>query len=156
MSAMPLHFEYRDREGKESAWRLTDWREIGLYIKATTEEGPRTFRKDRVLAYIGGCEEHLDDPHPPAPAVPDKADPSKVVDILFSCFKQADKDVLIAKARSKGFVVRDNKVTKHLHYVCFGTVNVAPKKYEQVMAQNVCILTEEEFHELADFGVLPG
>jgi len=154
MSTGALNFKYRDSKGDESVWSLDDWKEVGLYIKATTEHGPRTFRKDRVLAYLDGGDALLKNPSPPPPPIPRKADPSHVVDIVFSCFSKADKAALTAKAKAAGFVVR-SEMTKYLHFVCFGTANFAPTKHQKAMEQGVCILTELAFYRLIDTGELP-
>lgn len=151
----PLQFVYRNAADQVTVRKLTNWTEVGHYIKGYSvgEKKVLTFRKDRVAEYLTGAES-LQYPHsspPPRPAL--AAAPDLRPQVVFTGFAKVQRAALEAKAGESGLRVCQS-VTKDLAYLCVGP-NAGPTKIEKAMAQNVFILTENQLHKLLDTGELP-
>jgi hypothetical protein len=74
-----LHFIYTDSEGKTTERHLTQWKEAGYCVTGfcLSEQCVKTFRKDRVTQYLGGCETLLQEPFPSPPPKPAPRDTSE-------------------------------------------------------------------------------
>lgn len=144
-----LVFNYRDAQGQESVWIIKHWQELGKYIAGTAlkDERYRTFRKDRILAYLDASEMALETPfvEPPPPPI---AKP----DILFTGFPAAQRAELEAIATENGMSVRKS-VTQQLIYLCCGG-NAGPTKVEGARKNGAFILTEGAFIALIKTGEL--
>lgn len=148
-----LRFRYRAADGEESDREVTSWREEGHYIIGfdTRAAAVRTFRKDRVLEWLDGCETALQRPYAPPPtlqrAVDDRAQ------ILFTGFARVQRAVLEAKAAAAGLRVM-KIVAQDLLYLVAGP-NAGPAKVAQARMQHVYILSESQFYALLATGELP-
>ncbi|EFK6636743.1 BRCT domain-containing protein [Escherichia coli] len=74
-------------------------------------------------------------------------------EVCFTGFKKTDKDRLKNSAISAGMIVR-NDVTANLHILCCGR-NAGPKKMEIAALKGTMILTESEFLDFLNLGVIP-
>ncbi len=74
-------------------------------------------------------------------------------EICFTGFSNAERSALEAKALLNQMKVRTT-VTKNLNFLCAGD-NAGWSKVEKAKEQGVTILTEQQFHELVDDGVVP-
>lgn len=151
----PIKFSYRDAEGVESVRVLTHWSENTRYIQGRGEADtlPRTFRKDRVLEYLDGCEQLLFDAAAPAPEPAPKAQSDTRPQILFTGFKSADRSRLEAFATEHGFRVMKN-AGKSLAVLCIG-YNAGPSKVEDAREAGAFIVTEEQLQHLIATGEVP-
>ena len=145
-----LLFEYRDVDGVVTDRRVADFAAGALHFAGTDLDagGPRTFRRDRVVAWTGGSEALL----AAAPALTpftlgarDHHAPGRPPDILFTGFAAADRLVLEIAARGAGLVVRGS-VTEGLSYLCAG-VNAGPAKISRARAVGAIVLERGGFED---------
>ncbi|WP_139167278.1 BRCT domain-containing protein [Chromobacterium sphagni] len=149
-----LSFLYRKADGVEEKYELSNWKEQGRYLVATTPAGPRTFRKDRVVEYYGNVKAMLTDPDSIAPPPPKPKMVSHIgPQILFTGYSQAERDRLEALASSNGMTVVKS-VTQSLSYLCGGP-NAGPSKVEQAREKGVWILNAAALGALLQTGELP-
>lgn len=151
----PLQFVYRNAQDEVTVRKLSNWAEIGHYIKGYSVGDKRvlTFRKDRVVEYVSGIEA-LQFPFSSAPPRPQKSGSLATrPQVLFTGFAKVQRAVLEAKADAGGLQVCKT-VTKDLSYLCAGP-NAGPAKVEKARTQCVYILNEDQLHKLLETGELP-
>lgn len=152
---LPLRFSYQDAKGESREWTLIRWSENTRYIqgRTATDSLPRTFRKDRVQAYLEGHDQLLFDRAPPAPEPAPKAQPDTRPQILFTGFKAADRAQLEAMAAENGFRVVKT-VTNLLAVLCIG-YNAGPAKVEEAREKGAFVLDQEQLRHLINTGEVP-
>ncbi|MCP1617059.1 hypothetical protein FBY21_1660 [Pseudomonas sp. SLBN-26] len=103
---LPLRFVYQDAKGESRDWMLIRRFENTRYIqgRTVTDSPPRTFRKDRIQAYLEGYDHLLLDQAPPAPGRPSKRNSTPGLR-FFPGFKAADCAYLAVMAMGYGFRV---------------------------------------------------
>lgn len=152
-----LVFDYRHADGSVRTRELGSWKEDGLYLSGidATTRLPRTYRKDRIAAYLDGCERDLLDPHPIIPPVPVKhSRPSlKTPRALFTGFAALQRADLEAKAVEHGIPVCTG-VTQSCLYVVAGP-NAGPVKMAAARAAGKIILSAPQFRQMLETGELP-
>lgn len=149
---MKRHFIYEAAKGDVTTREVlvrseTDTSFTGVCLAA---RAIRTFRKDRVLAY-------LDDPAAEAARVAARAHipPAPVSDlqVCFTGFGARDKARLTALAIERGLVVRAS-VTAQLNFLCTGA-RAGLTKRDQALQVGAALLTEEEFIAFLETGEIP-
>lgn len=151
-----LSFIYRNAAGTTSQRVVSQWQEIGHYIKGFSEgDGAiRSFRKDRIVQYLEACDAKLVIPFSAPPPKPSR---EKHIDerpqILFTGFAKVQRATLEARSVSAGLRVCQS-VTTQLAYLCCGP-NAGPAKVEKARQQRVFVLSEAELHLLLETGELP-
>lgn len=150
MSKKNLKFTYCDANGQTKEWEIERWSKDSTYIKGFSAHGHgyRTFRKDRVIAFLMDNAPIIDIP-PPPPNVRFRAQH----EILFTGFKKAERAELEALAESNNMKVRKT-VTDNLHFLVAGET-AGPRKLEDVQGKETYILDRYAFKALIDYGVLP-
>jgi len=152
-----LVFDYRHADGSVRPRALDRWKEEGLYLSGVDTETrmPRTYRKDRIAAYLDGCEHALLDPSPVIVAVPVKhSRPSlKTPHALFTGFPAIQRAELEARAEAHGIPVCTG-VTQSCLYVIAGP-NAGPSKMAKARASGKLILSAPQFRLMLDTGELP-
>lgn len=151
----PLRFIYRDAKGQVLEWNLIRWHEHAHHIQGRSEHDtiPRTYRKDRVLEYLAGAEQLQGELAPPAPQPAPRAPTDDRPQILFTGFKQADRDRLEQLAAEQGLRVVKT-ATAHLAYLC-GGYNAGPAKVHAARDKGAFILSEEQLLHLFETGEIP-
>ncbi|WP_199103204.1 BRCT domain-containing protein [Aquitalea sp. ASV11] len=149
---MELRFRYRKPNGEEVDAVLINWREDGRYLLGFNPEAgqPRTYRKDRVVAYQEGCEHALRQPFVPPPPVVQHA--PRRPEILFTGFAAAQRRQLESYALASGFQVVKSP-TQQLDYLCCGP-NAGPTKVEKARLSGAWILSEHDLSVLIETGEL--
>lgn len=152
---LPLRFSYQDAKGESREWTLIRWSENTRYIQGRTADDslPRTFRKDRIQAFLEGHEQLLFDHAPPAPEPAPKADPDTRPHILFTGFKAADRARLETMAAENGFRVMKT-VSKTMAVLCIG-YNAGPTKVEDAREKGAFIVDQEQLQHLIETGEVP-
>jgi len=166
-------FIYCDAHGVISYRDIANVSKTEEYLQGycTQDNGFRTFRKDRVLEYVGEeanvderLKYHIDsNPSPREESAQREGSLRRsfirrintinAPEICFTGFKKEDKIRLSEKAKAAGMFVRDS-VTKQLIYLCCG-YNAGPKKIEKSRHQGAMILNELQFLELLETGEIP-
>lgn len=151
---LPRRFSYQDAKGESREWALIRWSENTRYIQGRTADDslPRTFRKDRIQAYLEGHVQLLFDLASPAPAPTPQVQPDTRSQIVFTGFKAADRACLEATAADSGFRVM--KIGKSLAVLCIG-YNAGATKVEDARESGAFIVNEEQFSHLLNTGELP-
>ncbi len=151
----PLRFIYRDAKGQVREWNLTRWHEHATHIQGRSEHDttPRTFRKDRVQEYLAGAEQLQGELAPPAPLPSTRTPSDDRPQILFTGFKQADRDRLEHLATEQGLRVVKT-ATAQLAYLC-GGYNAGPTKVQAARDKGAFILSEEQLLHLFETGEIP-
>lgn len=150
-----LRFVYRNAAGELSQRELTQWTEVGHYIKGFSagNNAIRTFRKDRIIEYFDNADAFLTQPYgQPPPRLVKERPADQRPQILFTGFASALRAELEEKSNSHGLHVCQS-VTKTLSYLCIGP-NAGPAKVEKARAQHVYILDESQLHILLETGEL--
>ncbi|MBR7777387.1 BRCT domain-containing protein [Undibacterium rugosum] len=150
-----LRFVYRNAAGELSHRELTQWTEVGHYIKgfSTGNSAIRTFRKDRIVEYFDNAVAFLEQPHgQPPPRLAKEKTADQRPQILFTGFARALRADLEEKSNIHGLHVSQS-VTKSLAYLCVGP-NAGPSKVEKARSQHVYILDEAQLHILLETGEL--
>lgn len=154
MSSPCIGFTYTgDPEGRVRI--LENWKEVELYISGFDihEHGYRTFRKDRVIAYLDATEALLKYPRtPPPPRLP-KPPKDSCPHILFTGFAAAHRAGLEQQAEAAGLSVK-KKVTLECRYLIVGKTP-GPTKLAEAHERGACILTEDQFQVMLTTGELP-
>lgn len=151
-----LRFSYLNAAGETSLRQIDAWAESGHYIEGFERHAGKfcTFRKDRVLQYIDGCEALLLDPFSPAPP---RIERERKTDdrpqILFTGFAAVQRAHLESLSDAAGLRVVKT-VTQGIAFLCAGP-NAGPAKVAKSRAQGVYIVKEPELHALLDTGELP-
>lgn len=167
-----LYFVYINARGVIAAYELTNVKRSGEYVQGycPTENGFRTFRKDRVIAYLDSFADAVFYLNNTIPTLNidkkdwikktqykytnlDKPSFNNVFEVCFTGFKKTDKDRLKDSAISAGMIVRSD-VTANLHILCCG-YNAGPKKMEIATLKGTMVLTENEFLDFLNSGVIP-
>lgn len=151
----PLAFVYQNIRGEVKEHTLQRWAEVGRYIRARSEDGtPLTFRIDRVVSFLNGCDAFLQNPvQEPPPKVEPRKPRDQRPQVLFTGFGKALRDELEAASDQAGLNVMKS-VTQQLSYLCCGP-NAGPIKMEKSRAQGVFILDETQLRALLESGELP-
>ena len=157
-------FIYADAKGRVTYREVTDWTETATHLQAIDPANGylRTFRVDRILEHdpsLHGIKIRIaqwqakvpHDPKAPTPTI--RRSIPGVLEVCFTGFKATDKSRLADLAIAAGFLVRD-AVTSGLHVLCYG-YNAGPAKLAKARAQNVLILTEDQFLAFKDTGEIP-
>lgn len=155
METTALRFIYTNAKRETREHVVTGWSEVGHYIEgfSQTDQGPRTFRKDRVDRYLDGCEALLTTPNsPPPPRIQRESKSDERPQVLFTGFAKAARAALEGKANDAGLRVV-SMVTQGLVFLCCGP-NAGPSKVEKARAQDVYVLNEGQFHVLLETGEL--
>lgn len=151
-----MKFHYRNAKGEEQFHTLKNWKEDGRYISGYCIEsaGPRTYLKFRVLEYLDGCADLLEDPHTPPPAQPVPRGPTDArPQILFTGFPKVQRADLERRADESGLRVVKT-VTEYLAFLCGGP-NAGPAKVAAARAKGVLILRQHELLRLCETGEMP-
>ncbi len=131
--------------------------EFGDYFRLYTEGSPKTFRKDRVQAWIKG-KDLLEFPEPRFHEKKEKRVFDKnekcLPEICFTGFKKDDKARLETDAKNAGFYPTKRHVTVGLLALCCGPT-AGPKKIEKAQEQGCLILNEKQFYQLIETGEIP-
>lgn len=161
-----MKFKYQKYQGEITEYELQNWREVGHYIQGVClrSHAFKTFRKDRISAYLDGSETLLSEPYPPGkPCIPVRRDRVRgtkrnekpnAPQILFTGFPAALRTELERTADEAGFWVRQNGVTRELNFLCTGP-NAGPAKIQQARAQGTYILPACHFTTFVETGELP-
>lgn len=155
-AAPVVTFVYPGSDGGPQKERtLLRWVEQGHYIKGFDTAAGRvlTFRKDRVVEYLSGREYLRDPDAPPPPVVRRETPPGARPSILFTGFAAVQRANLERVAAESGLRVVKS-VTRDLMFLVAGP-NAGPKKVEGARELGSYIVSESEFFELAQTGVLP-
>lgn len=125
-----LEFLYTNAAGETKRRVLESWTEEGHYLvgnDALANGAPRTFRKDRVTAYLNGCASLLSTPFAGPPPKIERAprensgsalDKSQL-DILFTGFAAKTRADLESASTAAGLKVVKT-VTQQLTFLCIG------------------------------------
>jgi hypothetical protein len=155
MNPASIEFLYRAPGQEAKIFELfPGWKEVGCYIEGIDAAANKlkTFRKDRVVEYLGGAEALLDDPFCAPPPKPVKHHDDRP-ELLFTGFPSVQRANLERIADEAGFKVVQS-VTQHLAYLCAGP-NAGPAKVGASRAQGVFIVSEPQFRQLSETGELP-
>ncbi|MBK1686217.1 hypothetical protein CKO37_01685 [Rubrivivax gelatinosus] len=150
-----MEFTYVSGHGRASVRRLTAWVETGHYIQGFDPEANQvlSFRKDRVVEYLRGREYLREPDAPPPPVVRRETPPGARPAILFTGFAAVQRAHLERVAADAGLRVVKS-VTRDLMFLVAGP-NAGPTKVEGARELGSYIVSEPEFFELAQTGVLP-
>lgn len=152
-----LQFMYTGTSGETKLRAVSAWSEEGHYIvgnDAAAGGAPRTFRKDRIAEYLGGCEAALSTPFAGPPPKLSRVEPEESrPQILFTGFAAALRADLEAQCGAAGIKVVKT-VTQQLVFLCAGP-NAGPSKVGKARVQGAFIVTDIDLPELLESGVLP-
>ncbi|CAJ0700458.1 hypothetical protein LMG18102_03224 [Ralstonia mannitolilytica] len=156
-----LEFLYQNQKGERKEYSLTDWEEVGHYIEGICVRARafRTFRKDRVIQYLYGCDSLLRNPRPSGPPpvrVANSAGMERAgerLEILFTGFPSAQRAELEQRAADAGLHVCKT-VTQGLHFLCVGP-NAGPSKIRKSRERGSYIVSYEQLLALLETGELP-
>lgn len=170
-----LYFVYINAKGVIAAYELANVKYNGDYIQGycPTEGAFRTFRKDRFIKFLDSFEDAIEYLNKVVPTLDinknewvktksrhhydsfnlKKPDFNDTFEVCFTGFKKTDKDRLKDSAISAGMIVRSD-VTANLHILCCG-YNAGPKKMEIATLKGTMVLTENEFLDFLNSGVIP-
>jgi len=166
-----ISFTYKDAKGAVSSRELIQWRETQTYLQGRSDADtfPKTYRKDRIVAFISGAELLLGDAAPPAPTVSVQtslADPAvpaaggqprmpvdDVHQILFTGFAAGQRAELERQAEAHGMRVM-RTAGKSLTFLCYG-YNAGPSKVVKAQQAGAFIIDDEQFLRLIGTGEMP-
>lgn len=170
-----LYFVYINAKGVIAAYELANVKYNGDYIQGycPTEGAFRTFKKDRFIKFLDSFEDAIEYLNKVVPTLDinknewvktksrhhydsfnlNKPDFNDTFEVCFTGFKKTDKDRLKDSAISSGMIVRSD-VTANLHILCCG-YNAGPKKMEIATLKGTMVLTENEFLDFLNSGVIP-
>ncbi len=152
MATGELQFIYTNAIGETDEYDLADWTEDGFYITGITSDGFRKFRKDRVKQYLTPVTFDTAVYAPPRPKPP-KRDKTVPV-VLFTGFKKADKDRLVAQAEKAGLTVsKARAVSGNTDCLVCGPT-AGPAKLQKATELGVMVVDEVEFKGLVETGEL--
>lgn len=163
-------FSYRDAKGDVSQRELVQWSENSNYIqgRSSGDTFPKTFRKDRIIAFLQGADLLLNEKAPPAPrsspsafaaaaasssGLTPRAAPDGKNQILFTGFGASERAELEQKAESSGLKVMKTP-GKTLTFLCYGS-NAGPVKVTKAQEAGAFIIDSEQFLHLIQTGELP-
>lgn len=148
-----IRFHYNgDPDGKIR--EVADWKESSKYLegKDIADGVYKTFRKDRVLAYLDGAEGQLRDPNPEPPVFKPSAPPDQRPHIIFTGFLKQQRAALEVRAEAAGMRVC-TKVTQRCLFLVKGD-NAGPAKVAAARQLSAYILNEAQFDALLETGVV--
>lgn len=164
-----ISFTYKDAKGDVSHRELIQWKENSLYLqgRSSTDTLPKTYRKDRIIAFITGEELLLKDSAPPAPIRPTPSEfaaataasgqsnmpGNGIHQILFTGFVAAQRAELENQAEEAGMKVMKT-AGKSLTFLCYGD-NAGPSKVIKAQEAGAFIIDSEQFLRLIQTGELP-
>ncbi|WP_197979991.1 BRCT domain-containing protein [Pseudomonas coleopterorum] len=166
-----ISFTYRDAKGVVSSRELIQWRETQTYLQGRCDADtfPKTYRKDRIVAFIFGEELLLGDAAPPAPTVSARKSPSNsavaaaggkpitpvdsIHQILFTGFAASQRAELERQAEALGMRVM-RTAGKSLTFLCYG-YNAGPSKVMKAQQAGAFIIDDEQFLRLIGTGEMP-
>ncbi|EFR7922777.1 hypothetical protein H1Z67_000112 [Salmonella enterica] len=170
-----LYFVYINAKSVIAAYELANVKYNGDYIQGycPTEGAFRTFRKDRFIKFLDSFEDAIEYLNKTVPTLDinkdewvktksrhhydsfnlKKPDFKNTFEVCFTGFKKTDKDRLKDSAISAGMIVRSD-VTANLHILCCG-YNAGTKKMEIATLKGTMVLTENEFLDFLNSGVIP-
>ena len=167
-----LSFTYTDAKGQISHRELIQWKETSLYLqgRAAVDTFPKTYRKDRIVAFLAGEELLLGDAAPAAPTTALRASPlefsalatafgqptvlpSGIHQILFTGFAAAHRAELERQAEESGMKVMKT-AGKRLTFLCYGD-NAGPSKVLKAQEAGAFIIDSSEFCRLLTTGEMP-
>lgn len=153
-------FVYKDAEGDitERVVRVTG--ETSQYLEGIClDRGSlRTFRKDRIVQFLDGAEDHPKPKRSQARSEVVRTDRSSVeinkswvgLEVCFTGFKSDEKSELEQLAIQNDLRVRKT-VTKGLDFLCAGK-KAGPSKLSKAKANGARILSEEDFRHFLETG----
>lgn len=143
-------FSYTDSRGNTTDREVVDWKETGRYIQGICVASSefRTFRKDRIVRYLGEGEAQLSRPYTPPPPKPETGP-----EICFTGFPKIQRAHLEQIATASKMVVRKD-VTKALAFLCCGP-NAGPAKMDRARERDCLIIDEPGLKMMLDTGELP-
>ncbi|PTU02642.1 hypothetical protein DBR45_11195 [Pseudomonas sp. HMWF031] len=167
-----ITFIYRDAKGEISNRELTQWKENSLYLqgRSASDIFPKTYRKDRIVAFITGEDLLLKDAAPPAPKTVSRPKPSEFAiaaaasnqpqnptggahQILFTGFVASQRADLERQAEEHGMKVMKTP-GKTLTFLCYGD-NAGPTKVIKAQEAGAFIIDSEQFLHLIQTGEIP-
>ncbi|MCK0746756.1 hypothetical protein [Chromohalobacter nigrandesensis] len=154
-----LQFDYQDAKGNVSTRTLRSWNDDGWLLKGycTSDQAPRTFRRDRIIVVNQGGDLlkpiqmpcHIAERR----AISSRKQQSVALEILFTGFPKSRRAELEAAADDVGMQLRKT-VTQALAFVCAGP-NAGPTKLRKAQGQGVAVLDESDFLWLLETGEMP-
>ena len=167
-----IKFTYRDAKGEISHRELIQWKESSLYLqgRSSTDTFPKTYRKDRIVAFVAGEELLLNDAAPPTPKMLVRPSPLEfavaasasgqpsaplngIQQVLFTGFAAAQRAELERQAEESGMKVMKT-AGKSLSFLCYGD-NAGPAKVTKAQEAGAFIINSEQFLHLIQTGELP-
>ncbi|MDC8802541.1 hypothetical protein PRZ61_03640 [Halomonas pacifica] len=154
-----IRFDYQDARGNTTTRELSQWTDDGWLLKGvcSQDRGPRTFRRDRILAVHEGSSllKPIEMPaHVAASAaLPVAKSRDNTLEILFTGFPKARRAELETAAADSGMQLRKT-VTQALSFICAGP-NAGPTKLRKAQGQGVAVLDESDFLWLLETGEMP-
>lgn len=165
-----VKFSYQDAKGQISERELIQWSENSSHIqgRCAGDTFPKSYRKDRILAFLAGSELLLGESAPPAPkpkpfelaaaaAAAGRVSRSDYIgtqnQILFTGFSATERVDLEAQAVGYGMKIVKTPV-KALTFLCYGE-NAGPTKVAKAQEAGAFIIDSEEFQHLLLTGELP-
>jgi len=167
-----ISFTYRDAKGEISHRELIQWKENSLYLqgRSSADMFPKTYRKDRIVAFVTGEDLLLNDAAPPAPSTQKRAAPMEfaaaaaasgqptapvngIHQVLFTGFAAAQRAALESQAEESGMKVMKT-AGKSLTFLCYGD-NAGPTKVIKAQEAGAFIIDSEQFLHLIHTGELP-
>ncbi|GLX91976.1 hypothetical protein Pfra02_45440 [Pseudomonas fragi] len=167
-----ISFTYRDAKGEISHRELIQWKENSLYLqgRSSVDTFPKTYRKDRIVAFVTGENLLLNDAAPPAPSARTRATPMEfaaaaaasgqpstpvngIHQVLFTGFTAAQRAELERQAEESGMKVMKT-AGKSLTFLCYGD-NAGPTKVVKAQEAGAFIIDSEQFLHLIQTGELP-
>ncbi|MFJ3681928.1 BRCT domain-containing protein [Pseudomonas sp. NPDC090208] len=167
-----ISFTYKDAKGEISHRELIQWKETSLYLqgRSAVDTFPKTYRKDRIVAFITGEDLLLNDAAPPAPKAPTRPNPAEVAaaaaaggqpttpvdgihQILFTGFAAAQRAELEHQDEESGMKVMKT-AGKSLTFLCYGE-NAGPSKVVKAQEAGAFIIDDEQFLQFIQTGELP-
>ncbi len=155
---------YIDTNKITSKRELNNYKDDGTYLYGycLLSQGVRLFRKDRIVKIFNEKDdltEYNEAIHPKDINAYKKElkklerDKNKALEICFSGVFSRSRIELQGIAKQNSLIVRKS-VTKKLDFLCVGE-KVGPVKIVMAENQGVCPLTEDEFIDLIETGVMP-
>jgi len=167
-----IRFTYKDSKGDVSDRELIQWKETSLYLQGRTDADtfPKSYRKDRIVAFLVGEELLLGDAAPAAPTAAPRQSPVEfaasaaasgqptllprgIHQILFTGFAAAHRAELERQAEESGMKVM-RTAGKSLTFLCYGD-NAGPSKVIKAQEAGAFIIDSAEFCRLLNTGEMP-
>ncbi len=158
------HFIYVNARGEVSERKLERFRRDGGYLQSVVDGKHRTFREDRILAWVSDGDDAaaLVAQHQQQWTVisaervqrfREELPNRGALEVCFTGFAAAEKQALMAQAIEHGLAVRKS-VTVGLSFLVCGP-NAGPKKRQNALAIGALILIVPELLEMMETGEIP-